>query len=149
MIDPATLRDLIRDVIAEEVKALKAGQQAGAPAAAPSIAPTPPIRIANDADLAAFAKQVLTLAETPAIREAILAGRHPFKLAAGQPAQSGPAALPISHSHRLDKGVVTESTILKLPAGTSRLVLGPEVSITPLARDKAKSRNISIERARQ
>ena len=149
MIDPGTLRSLIREVIAEEVKAFRSGQKAGA---AP-LAATRSIRIASDADLAAFARQVLLLAETPALREAILAGRQPFKLATGNGAPSGPAPQSTgpaaSHSHRLDKGVVTESTILKLPAGTSRLVLGPEVSITPLARDKAKSRNISIERARQ
>ena len=148
MIDPATLRGLIREVIAEEVKAVRSGQKSGLPSGAPA-----PIRIASDADLAAFARQVLSLAETPAIRDAILAGRHPFKLAGSNPVQSGPAAQSAaqaaSHSHRLDKGVVTETTILKLPAGTSRLVLGPEVSITPLARDKAKSRNISIERVRQ
>ncbi|TXH33554.1 MAG: hypothetical protein E6Q98_21595 [Rhodospirillaceae bacterium] len=149
MIDPATLRSLIREVIAEEVKTFKSGQKTGAP----PLAATPPIRIASDADLAAFARQVLHLAETPALREAILAGRHPFKLATGSDAPSGPGpestGRAASHGHRLDKGVVTETTILKLPAGTSRLVLGPEVSITPLARDKAKSRNISIERARQ
>jgi hypothetical protein len=145
MIDSATLRGLIREVIAEELKALKTGYRP----VPPSAATVPSVRIASDGDLAAFAKQVLLLAEKPDIREAILAGRHSFKLAAGTSEQAALSAKPARSSHRLDQGVVTESTILKLPAGTSRLVLGPEVSITPLARDKAKSRNISIERARQ
>jgi hypothetical protein len=145
MIDPALLRSLIRDVIAEEVKALKAGQKGASPAST-----VEPVRIASDAELAAFAKQVLTLAEAPAVKAAILAGSHPFRLATSGAGQSAcGTAHQAGQSHRIDKGVITENAILKLPAGVSRLVLGPEVSVTPLAKDKAKSRNISIERTRR
>ena len=136
--DKSLIRNLIRDVIAEEVKAMKAGKS---PATAPS-----PVRIAGDADLAAFAKDVLRLAEDPQMRAAILAGRHPFHLT-GSAAPS--AAAPSGQSHRVDKGVVTEGIIAKLGKNISRLLLGPGVSITPLARDKAKARNISVERIGQ
>ncbi len=157
MIDPQTLRGLIRDVIAEEVKAVKAARGTP-PAATPSTAalstaiPATPVRIANDADLAAFARQVLLLAERPELRAAILAGQHRFALAGAAPAAQGSAAQgaatqrPSGGAHRIDQGVVTESLIGKLPAGITRLVLGPGVSLTPLARDKAKARNLSIER---
>lgn len=152
MLDKDIIRTLIRDVIAEEVRHLKAGRQV--PPAGESIA------IAGDADLAAFARRVLDLAEDPKTRAAIAAGRHPFRLAGPAPAASAPApsapaasGLPASStpapriaSHRIDKGVVTESVIAGLPKGTERLVLAAGISVTPLARDKAKARNISIER---
>jgi hypothetical protein len=159
MIDSATLRSLIREVIEEEVKAFKAGRPASprqiTTAAVPPISDTAsmPANIASDGDLAAFARQVLILAEQPALRAAILAGRHPFRLASPSPAgttttqQTTPA--PAGRVHRVERGVVTESLLLKLPGDVARLILGPGVTVTPLARDKAKSRNISIERARQ
>lgn len=137
MLDKNILRSLIRDVIAEEVRNVKAGLKGGETAA---------IRIASDADLAAFAKLVLALAEDPKVRAAIQAGRHPFHLAGGSMAPMPAASAPASDSHRIDKGVVTESTIARLPKGTTRLVVAAGVSVTPLARDKAKARNISIER---
>jgi hypothetical protein len=138
MLDKDTLRHLIRDVIAEEVKHLKSGKSA-APAAA--------TRIASDADLAAFARDVLHLAEDPKIRAAILAGKHPFHLAGAAAAVSAPAQG--GQSHRIDKGVVTEAVIARLAKSVTRLVLGPGVSVTPLGRDKAKAHNISIERIGQ
>ena len=137
--DKDLIRTLIRDVIAEEVKAMKAGKLSAAAATS--------VRIANDADLAAFAKDVLHLAADPKVRAAIEAGRHPFHLAGSPPAAAGVA--PSGQSHRVDKGVVTEGVIAKLAKGVSRLILGPGVSITPLARDKAKARNISVERIGQ
>jgi hypothetical protein len=140
MLDKNAIRTLIRDVIAEEVRHLKGGQAAPA---APSA-----VTIASDADLAAFARQVLALAEDPGVRAAIMGGRHPFSLARqGSAAPTAPVAA--AADHRIDKGVVTETAIAKLPKGVSRLLLGAGVSITPLARDKARSRNISIERVEQ
>jgi hypothetical protein len=141
MLDKDMIRTLIRDVIADEVKAMKAGKGAAAPATA--------VRIASDADLAGFAREVLRLAEDPQTRAAILAGRHAFHLAGVQGVAATAGAAAAMQSHRIDKGVVTESVIAKLGKGISRLLLGPGVSITPLARDKAKARNISVERIGQ
>jgi hypothetical protein len=146
MIDPATLRRLIRDVIAEEVAALKAARGAPAPTASIPSVPATPVRLASDADLAAFARQVLLLAEQPEMRAAILAGQHRFTLAGAAPTSSPAAQAQAGGTHRVDKGIVTERLIGQLPAGITRLLLGPGVSLTPLARDKAKARHLSIER---
>ena len=89
------------------------------------------------------------LAQDPAIRAAIESGRHPFRLSSSAQATPAQSAAPGGQMHRIDKGVVTEAVIAKLDKGISRLVLGPGVSITPLARDKAKARNISVERIGQ
>lgn len=148
MIDRNTLRSLIREVVAAEVAAVKSG----APAERPKVAGETAVRIAGDADLAAFARQVLVLAADPATRQAIEAGRHPFRLAAsptapavapraGAAAAAGPA--------RIMEGAVTEKTIRGLPGGTSVLHVGPEVAVTPLARDKARNLKITIERIRR
>jgi hypothetical protein len=139
--DKDLIRTIIRDVIAEEVKAMKAGRSSAATGAA--------VRITSDADLAAFAKDVLRLAQDPAIRTAIESGRHPFHLAAEPQATTSVTSATTGQMHRIDKGVVTETVIAKLAKSISRLVLGPGVSITPLARDKAKARNISVERIGQ
>jgi hypothetical protein len=141
MLDGNELRALIRDVIATELVAVKA--ERGAP---PGGVPAEHrVRIASDADLAAFAKQVLALAADPNVQRKIASGAYPFKLEGGQGA--APQAAPSSGSSaRIDKGVVTESALIKLPRGTKRLQIGAEISVTPLARDKASSLGITIER---
>ncbi len=135
MLDGNELRALIRDVIATELAAVKAERNAP-PGAAPA---EHRVRIANDADLAAFAKQVLALAGDSNVQRKIAAGAYPFKLDGAQAPSSGGSA-------RIDKGVVTESVLIKLPRGTKRLQIGAEVGVTPLARDKASSLGITIER---
>jgi hypothetical protein len=104
------------------------------------------VRIANDADLAAFAKQVLALAADPAVQRKIGSGTYGFKLEPAPNATTGAAAPSSGGSARIDKGVVTESALIKLPRGTQKLLIGAEVSVTPLARDKAGSLGITIER---
>lgn len=140
MLDRNMIRTLIRDVVAEEVGHLKRDQAAASEPKA--------VTIAGDADLADFARHVLVLAEDPGVRAAIMGGRHPFSLARQGSAPPN-ASVAAAADHRIDKGVVTEAVIAKLPKGVTRLLLGTGVSITPLARDKARSRNISIERAEQ
>lgn len=153
MIDPTTLRALIREVIAAEVAAVKAGK--APPPAAPAAESA--VRIASDADLGAFARQVLALAADPAMRRAIESGRHPFRLAGGPAAGAAPAApsragggspRAAAGPARIVEGVVSEKTLVALPRGTTVLHVGPEVAVTPLARDKARNLKITIERIR-
>jgi len=141
MLDGNELRALIRDVIAAEIAAVKrdAGPAKGAPA-------EHRVRIANDADLAAFAKQVLNLANDPATRNAIASGSYRFTLEGGSSSAPSAVAPAAASSARIDKGVVTENALLKLPKGTQRLQIGASVNVTPLARDKASSLGITIER---
>ncbi len=138
MLDGNELRALIRDVIATELAAARTT----APAAASS---EHRVRIASDVDLAAFAKQVLALAADLNTRKKIESGQYPFKLESGQGAALA-SPPPSTAATRIDKGVVTENTLIKLPRGTKRLQIGAEVSVTPLARDKASSLGITIER---
>ena len=147
MIDKSLLRDLVKSVIAEEVAAIRKPGTAPAPASSEER-----VTIANDGDLVAFARRVLSLAGDPAKAKAIAAGRYPFRLdrpattaqASAAPRAAPPA--PATQSHRIDNGVVTESTLNKLPRGLSRLLLGPGVTVTPLAKDRARALGLTFER---
>jgi hypothetical protein len=143
MLDGNELRALIRDVIATELAAVKAERAQAASSPAPA---EHRVRIASDTDLAAFAKEVLALAADPAAQRKIAAGTYGFKLeSASSTAPSPSRSAPSGGASRIDKGVVTESALAKLPRG-SRLQIGAEVSVTPLARDKARNLGITIER---
>ncbi|MBA4095456.1 MAG: hypothetical protein C0484_01630 [Rhodospirillum sp.] len=147
MIDRNLIRELVKSVIAEEVAAIRKPKAASAPAAAEER-----VAIANDADLVGFARRVLSLAGDPAKAKEIAAGRYPFRLARAAAQQthastSQPPA-PAAQSHRIDSGVVTESTLNKLPRGLSRLLLGPNVTITPLAKDRARTLGLTFERTK-
>jgi hypothetical protein len=146
MIDKSLLRDLVKSVIAEEVAAIRKPGTAPAPASSEER-----VTIANDGDLVAFARRVLSLAGDPAKAKAIATGRYPFHLArtAAQhtPAPSQPI-VPVAQYHRIDSGVVTESTLNKLPRGLSRLLLGPNVTVTPLAKDRARALGLTFERTK-
>ena len=146
MIDKSLLRDLVKSVIAEEVAAIRQPKAAAAPAGEERVA------IASDGDLVAFARRVLSLAGDPAKAKEIAAGRYPFRLSrpAAAPNAATPTqpAAPVAQSHRIDSGVVTESTLNKLPRGLSRLLLGPGVTVTPLAKDRARALGLTFERTK-
>jgi hypothetical protein len=147
MIDRTLIRELVKSVIAEEVAAIRK------PKAAPAlVAAEERVAIASDADLVAFARRVLSLAGDPAKAKEIAAGRYPFRLdrptqaAAAPTARATPAPQPTAQSHRIDSGIVTESTLNKLPRGLSQLLLGPGVTVTPLAKDRARALGLTFER---
>jgi hypothetical protein len=148
MMDKSLLRDLVKSVIAEEVAAIRKSKAAPAPTSAEER-----VAIANDADLAAFARRVLSLAGDPAKAKEIAAGRYPFRLdrSAAQhssaPAPHAASSAP-AQSHRIDSGIVTESTLNKLPRGLTRLLLGSGVTVTPLAKDRARALGLTFERTK-
>ena len=82
MPDPA-VAELVREVLAEELARLRAGVREER------------VRIADDADLAAFARQVLAMADDRAAREALESGRLVFRLdgSAGAPGTIGGAGV--------------------------------------------------------
>ncbi len=147
MIDKSVLRELVKSVIAEEVAAIRKPAQS---ASVPETRTTDSVRIGSDADLTAFARKVLSLAGDPAKAKEIAAGRYPFRLeAAAQSIASAPSSAPkpaSGQSMRVESGVVTETMLNKLPRGTARLVLAPGVTVTPLAKDRARALGLTFER---
>jgi hypothetical protein len=47
---------------------------------------------------------------------------------------------------RIERGAVTERAVLKAAADGARLLLGRRAVMTPLARDKARSMGVEIEK---
>jgi len=101
------------------------------------------VRVETDAELHDFALRVLRLADNPKLRRDLIAGRVRFRLAA-EPA-GGQASEAV---HRVDKGAVTERAVSAAAAAGARLVVGPRAVLTPLAKDKARSLGVPIEKER-
>jgi len=146
MIDDS-VRSLIREVLAEELKRFKAGRRDTSSGAREET-----VAIGSDADLAGFVTRLLGLAADSKTRRDIEQGRLVFRLAGG--AGRSPAVASASASTaqagdtvRMDRGVMSERQVDALPKGTRTLLAGRDVKLTPLARDRLRQRGIKIERA--
>jgi hypothetical protein len=150
-VNAESLRVLIRDVLAEELRRVRAER------ADRTSAPRPAVReemvaIASDSDLAAFVTRLMAVTRDGSARAEIEQGRWVFRL--GKPRtgeRQGPvpsAAAPVARSARFDKGLVSEREVDALPEGTGAIKVAPGVRLTPLARDRARQRGIAIERVK-
>ncbi|WP_166907761.1 hypothetical protein [Mycobacterium sp. DL440] len=157
------LRALVREVVREAVRDAGAAARTPGPAAdPPPPAPAPPtvadqmglqptgpraadgknrtetVQLANDKDLDGFVRKLLRLFESPKTRADLKAGRLSFRLTGSARPSAGGA------SRRIDTGAVTERQIADMAGGT--LVLGRKAVLTPLAREKARTLGIKIEK---
>jgi hypothetical protein len=154
----ADIRALVRDVLAEELGNLRrAGIIAPAHAAARRQVREEMVAIRSDAELRAFVARLLEILKDGRAREEIEQGRWVFRL--GDPAAGGsfsgalehrgaqlPAAAPTAAFARIERGVVSERQIETLPAGTTCLVIGKSVRLTPLALDRLRALGIALKR---
>ncbi|MGV0592731.1 hypothetical protein [Mycolicibacterium porcinum] len=102
---------------------------------------TETVQLTNDRDLDNFVRKLLRLFESPKTRADLKAGRLSFRLAGATRASGGGA------SRRIEAGAVTERHIADMAGGT--LVLGRKAVLTPLAREKARTLGITIEKERK
>ncbi|CRZ16997.1 hypothetical protein [Mycolicibacterium neworleansense] len=164
------LRALVREVVRDAVRDIGAAAKTPGPVAIPpsqppAPAPAPPtvadqfgvdptgpravdgrnrtetVQLSNDRDLDNFVRKLLRLFESPKTRADLKAGRLSFRLA-GRASAGGPGTI-----HRIDTGAVTERHIADLAGGT--LVLGRKAVLTPLAREKARTLGITIQKERK
>ena len=114
-----------------------------------STGPSGEVVVATDADLTAFVRRVAALCEDPEVRNALQDGRHGFRLMGASPGLVTVAAQPPRPTQvRIERGAVTERTVIKAAADGARLLLGRGAVLTPLARDKARSLGVEIEKER-
>jgi hypothetical protein len=106
------------------------------------------VSLRTDAELDAFVRRVAALCDDPGQRSALKDGRRRFTLASASAGGQTPAATPAATAPvvRVDRGAVTERTVKKAAADGARLVVGPRAVLTPLARDKARSLGVQVER---
>jgi hypothetical protein len=105
------------------------------------------VRLATDEDLHNFVLTVVRLADNPARRHDLLTGRLRFTLS-GSPGGQGPGSQPRQGAFRIETGAVTERAVQAAAKAGERLVLGRRAVLTPLARDRALSLGVPIERER-
>lgn len=144
------LRQLIRDILAEELAAMRTH---GSPSCE-----THTVRVQSDADLMDFASDLLVRAQDDVFRRDFQAGLHRFVL---QPQRrdleperkhtAPPAPYTLVSSiptsvPELTKTVITERDIGAIPQDRTRIRIGKLSRLTPLASDELKRRSIKIER---
>jgi hypothetical protein len=105
------------------------------------------VDLRSDADLDAFVRSLARRLENPRDRMAILSGRLRFSLAATAPAGSAPSSA--AQVMRIEKGAVTERHVREAAEKRARLVLSPRAVLTPMARDRARSLGVEIEKERR
>lgn len=105
------------------------------------------VRIATDEDLHNFVLTVVRLADNPARRRDLLTGRLRFTLS-GSPGGQSDGSQPRQGAFRIEAGAVTERAVQAAAKAGERLVLGRKAVLTPLARDRALSLGVPIERER-
>ena len=103
------------------------------------------VDLRNDADLDAFVRGLVHRFENPRDRMAIRSGKLRFRLGATAAPAAGPPAAPVI---RVERGAVTERAVRDAAAQGARLVLAPRAVLTPMARDRARSLGVEIEKER-
>jgi hypothetical protein len=101
--------------------------------------------VRDDRDLRAFAERLLALYENPENRRDVRNGQLRFRLAGGAPQPAAAAAEPVE---RIERGAVTERHVKRAAESGSRLVLGRSAVLTPLAREKARTLGVPVEKER-
>lgn len=143
---PDELRAAVRAVLREVIPPGAVGQAAAASSPAPSPAGES-VSLRTDAELDAFVRRVAALCEDPRRREALRTGRSRFRLAgaAGSTSRSGGDG-PSAGVLRIDSGAVTERKVAQAAKEGLRLVLGRRAVLTPLARDRARTLGVAVEK---
>jgi hypothetical protein len=150
--DPALVREVLRDVLAEllpELVAREAGTAFPPPPVAAVHRPSgwhgaEAVSISSDAELDAFVRRLAALCENPRDRTAIRSGELRFTLRGS--ASADPRGETV---HRIEKGAVSERVVREAAATGSRLVLGPKAVLTPMGRDVARSLGVTIEKEKR
>ena len=152
------IRAMVRDALAEELGNLRRtgfiAPQDGLPRRQVR---EEIVSIRSDADLHAFVTRLLDILKDGRSREEIERGRWVFRL--GSPAAGGSllnfvehrgaplsAAAPSASVARIERGVVSERQIEGLPRGTTCLIVGKLVRLTPLALDRLRTLGIALKR---
>ncbi|VDS08423.1 hypothetical protein PARHAE_01607 [Paracoccus haematequi] len=139
------IRALIREVLAEEIAAIRAELTAGPR--------QEQVRVATAADLTQFALSVLDRAADPGFAAALRGGGLHFVPMATPAPGPAPTAQPAvlvttvpAPVPELAKSLITERDIAAIAEGETRLRVGKRSRLTPLAGDEARRRGIRIER---
>lgn len=152
------LRELIREVLAEELATLRLSGNHSDPKVRTIV-------MRNDADLVAFVNDLLQRASDPQFVRDVTAGQLQFRLSESAARQLTPpvaATAPVPSNMaaasytlvasspakplELNKSIITERDVATLPRDQQRLRVGKNSRLTPLAADELRRRGIKVER---
>lgn len=102
------------------------------------------VAIATDEDLHQFACRLLNLEMDARVRREVLSGARRFRLAR-VPSESRITS-DATKQMRFERGAVTERHVKQAVETGRGLLLGRRAVLTPLARDLARARGVTIER---
>jgi hypothetical protein len=170
--DPALVRAVLRDVLAELLPDLVAEARGNerAPTTSTAIPAMPPppvaavhrpagwsgggaatpgdlgvveeVSLTSDDQLHAFVQRLLQRVEDPQQRAAIRSGALRFSLRHGPGASAG-------SERRIEHGAVTERLVREAAATGSSILVGPKAVLTPLARDVARTLGVTIQKEKR
>ena len=104
-----------------------------------------PLRSASDLD--GFARGVLAAGEDAALKAAIVAGDIRFEIAGDAERKTSAKPPAKGGAFQIDSGVLGEAKIVELARSHTKILVGSDVVVTPLAREKA--RQLKVELVRQ
>jgi hypothetical protein len=102
-------------------------------------------------DLDRFARDIAEMSVEPTLRAAVLSGTVRFQPVDGpskpEPVRAGvPAAAPKGGAFEMSSGVLSETKIVEIARSHRKIVVGANVVLTPLARDKARELKVELTR---
>ncbi|MEQ9487929.1 MAG: hypothetical protein RIM72_02920 [Alphaproteobacteria bacterium] len=140
------IRTLIREVLAEELRAFKADNNRGDRVSVKPDVKVEAVSIESDKDLNTFAAHILDVAKNPDRRAAVENGTLVFRLTNSRPS-NGPGHQAGSVTVSYEKGLISERQISELPDG-AHIKAGKKTCFTPLARDEIRRKRIRLERTK-
>jgi hypothetical protein len=153
-LDKEELRQLVRDVLRSSLQG-DGGVSSSQPpgnffeAIRQAILPGGSGVVAVAADLDAFAKEIVSAAAHEDLKAAIMTGRVTFKRKDEGPSRAKPEAPVVkSGQFRIDQGMLNEMRIAEIGKQYSKILVGPEVVVTPLARDRARELKLELVRTK-
>lgn len=141
------LRALVREVLQDALPEAAAARATGSERTAEVVSVT------TDAELTALVRRIATECADPQRREALAAGTVPYTLDRVVRASAGPGVIspgqdePVARM-RVERGAVTERQVREAALQGVAIVAARGVVVTPLARDRARTSGVDIERER-
>ena len=153
-IDTEELRQLVRDVLRSSLPGEGAAAVSQSPgnlleAIRQAILPGGSGVVQVAADLDGFAREIVNAAAHEDLKAAIMTSRVTFKPKNDAPGQAkNPAPAIKGGQFRIDTGMLNEMRIAEIGKQYSKVLVGPEVVVTPLARDRARELKLELVRTK-
>jgi hypothetical protein len=152
-IDREELRNLVRDVLRstlsdspekslEQPNLLSSMRRAALPGESGIVTVTE--------DLNHFAQAIVQAASHEDLKAAIMSGRLKFQPSRTTQSKPRPSENPANSgkAFTIDHGMLSETRIAEIGKTHTKIILGPDVVVTPLARDRARELKLELVRSK-